>query len=111
MQAWPFQRCQRVSRSKPADPLERGDAREQDHLEEREVGAPEAGQPADRREEIAGRVHGEIAAVHPEPGDGGAVAGDEHGDHDRGGTPAHDGCPHRRAALAADSATSVIATT
>ena len=46
MQAWPFQRCQTVSRSKPDEPLEHGQPREQDDLDQREVGAEQAGEPA-----------------------------------------------------------------
>ena len=70
------------------EPLERGDPREEDHLEEREVGAEQAGEAGDAREDVAARAQREIAAVDPQPDD-------------RGRIPEHDGPDGRQAEGAA----------
>jgi hypothetical protein len=60
------------------EPLEHGGPREEDHLEEREVGAEQACQTGDAREALAAAAEREIAAVDPQPDD-------------RGRIPEHDG--------------------
>jgi hypothetical protein len=59
-------------------PLDHGDPREQQHLDQRQVGAEQAGEPSEAREQVPrpGEVV-EVAAVRPEPDDDAGV-----GEHD-----------------------------
>ncbi len=57
--------------------LDAGKAREQQHLEQRGVGAQKPRDPAEARQELAGAVDvGDVAAVHPEPDDQDSVSAD-----------------------------------
>ena len=71
------------------EPLDERQAREQDHLDEREVGAEETRDAGDARQRLAGGRRVEVAAVGPEPDDAAGVAEDERPDEREPGGPVH----------------------
>jgi hypothetical protein len=75
--------------------LERGDPRQQEHLEEREVGGEQACEPREARQSLTGRVHVEVPAVHPQPDDHAGVRGQER-QHAGGLRPLESAALHRR---------------
>ena len=78
--------------------LERGQAREEDHLDERHVRTQEAGDPGDARERLPGRGRTEIAAVGPQPDDPRGVPEHHRPDEDEPDRPAGtrpSGCARR----------------
>jgi hypothetical protein len=80
--------------------LEPGQSREQEDLEEREVGGEQARDPRDARQDVPGAVQvGDVAAVVPEPDDHGGVA-----EHDRPDERERRGPPQRSRAEEGGSA-------
>ena len=61
-----------VPDAEPVEPdraLQRRQSREQHHLDEREIGGKQAGNPPDAREELPRRARLQVAAMNPEPDD------------------------------------------
>ena len=85
------------------DPLEDRQPRQQHHLDEGEVGADQAGEARGPREQVGGRVHGEVAVVDPDPHQGGDVAEVDRGREEKGDCMRRRAPAHREGANGARS--------